>query len=199
MKIAGSLFFGAVLFAIGIADAGAAETKYSIPPNIDGDIAYHHHPIVRFVLYDPDAKSAALPKLVGMITPPANIGIERTIEKRKFREIHTHEPISGRLHTESVDPLKKYRLGDFFALWAKSDPSVIKLLGRAQREGTIYLFDYNRFRGGYYTTRLKIPSKLSDLTLDDGRHIVIYLPDRKKKDKTATTTATPLQREMLSQ
>lgn len=199
IKIAVSLFLGAALFVCDPVSAGAAETKYQVPPYIKGDLAYHHHPVLRFVLYDPEAKPGPVPKFVGMITPPANIGIERTSEKRKFREIHIHESISGRLHTESVDPLKKYRLGDFFALWAKSDPKILELIKRAQREGTVYLFDHNRTRGTYYTTRMKDSSKLSDLALDDGRHIVIYLPERKKKDSAATTTSTPLQREMQNQ
>ena len=169
--------------------AEAEDGEFAVPPYIDGDLAYHHHPVLRFVLYDPDAAPDPFPRLVGLITPRADIGIDRSGERTRYREIHTHEAISGRLHTESVDPLKKYRLGDFIALWETVNANVTDLVARTEREGTVYLFDYNRFRGTYYATRIEPPSKLPEVTLDDGRHIVVFLPERQEPEADAPQPA----------
>jgi hypothetical protein len=164
-----------------IAPSFVAAQGSEIPPYIDGELAFHHHPLVRFVFYDPNSGSGPVPTIVGMRTPPTNLGIDVAGDGFEFREIHTHEGISGTLHVESVDPTKKYRLSDFFALWISEDPRIQELVDRAKSEGVVYLFDFNKSNQTYYTTRVTA-SDFLELPLDDNRHIVIYLPGETTSD-----------------
>ncbi len=152
-----------------------ADETFGIPPFITSDLAYHHHPLFRIVFYDPSAANTPLPKLIGMRTPPTNLGITAEDERFRFREIHTHEGTSGTLHVESPYPVKKYKLGEFFALWISEDPRIESLLEQIKEDGTIYLFDYVKANQTYLTTEVSNDDFL-DLPLDDNRHIVIYLP-----------------------
>ncbi len=156
--------------------AAAEEGGYSVPPFIEGDLAYHHHPVLTIYLYEKPAEPSpgGFPTFVGVITPPEDVGIEHIDGKKKFREIHTHNT-TGALHTESVRPEKKYRLGDFVELWAQHDAKVRGLFDRVALEGIVYLFDAG------YSTRVAASGVL-ELPLDDGRHITIFLPEEPKEE-----------------
>lgn len=150
---------------------------YEIPRYIASPaLAYHHHPLLRFVFYDEDSVADPLPTIVGMRTPPANVGIETDGEMFQFREIHTHEATSGTLHVESTDPTIKYRLGHFLAVWIAEDPRIQQLVDRAEAEGTVYMFDFDPPTQTFLTTRLTEDQDFRELPLDARRHIVIYLP-----------------------
>jgi hypothetical protein len=156
--------------------ASAQPGGYELPNDLAMPMAYHHHPLFRIVFYDPNVMDGPLPKIVGMRTPPANVGIGARNGRFTFKEVHTHESTSGTLHVESKDPTKKYLLGNFFAVWMQEDPRIQELIDQILAEGTVYLFDYNKSNQTWFTTRVPEGRDFRDLPLDDNRHIVVYLP-----------------------
>lgn len=178
MSILRRFALAAMIAALPAAAAGAQD---ALPPFNDGESAYHHHPLIRFVYFDPNLAEGQFPTFRGMVTPPKETGFEWVDGKKKHREIHTHEPYSGRLHTESGDPTRKYRLGDFMAAWKQKSPDVGDLVSQAKKEGVVYVFDFNATHGNFDATRLKDPADFLNVSLDDGRHIVVYLPKAEEK------------------
>lgn len=153
---------------------------FTVPPFITGELAYHDHPVLLIFFYDPadtDASPEPMPTLTTLITPPRNLGIEWIGEEKKFREVHTHDAVSGRLHVESVDPTQKYRLGDFIELWKKEDPDIRKVIDRIRDEGIIYSFAFSPIEQRYYTARVD-RNRFLHLPLDPGRRIVVFLPEK---------------------
>ena len=70
------------------------------------------------------------------------------------------------------------------AVWLKADPRIQKLIDQTKKEGTVYLFDYQKANQSYLTTRMKDAADFEALPLDDNRHIVVYLPGKAKKAPT---------------
>lgn len=176
----------AQLFVLGLVltapFSGIAQESYGVPPFISSGLAYHHHPLFRIVFYDSSAENSPFPRLIGMRTPPTNLGITAQDKSFRFREIHTHEGTSGTLHVESPNPVKKYKLGEFFALWISEDPRIELLLEQIKEEGTVYLFDFVKANQTYLTTVVANDDFL-DLPLDDDRHIVIYMPGEAQDER----------------
>ena len=185
LRAAALAALGGTTVLIGAALAeGQDEAVYELPPYLAPPLAFHHHPQFRFVYYDPDIADGPLPRITGMRTPPANLGIDPTDVFFNFREVHTHDSTSGTVHVESPDPTIKYRLGHFLAVWLKADPRIQKLIDQTKKEGTVYLFDYQKANQSYLTTRMKDAADFEALPLDDNRHIVVYLPGKAKKAPT---------------
>jgi hypothetical protein len=96
----------------------APHAEFPFPCLPQETLALHVHPYLRIVI---DGAPVTIPAAIGIRDPQFQQGI--AVGGSCFEPLHTHDS-SGILHIEAPDPNAQYALGDFFAVWRATYPTI---------------------------------------------------------------------------
>ena len=81
-------------------------------------LSLHVHPYLRIII---EGQPIQIPAAIGIRDPRFDQGI--AVAGSCFEPLHTHDS-SGIIHIEAPDPNAQYTLGDFFAVWRATFPTI---------------------------------------------------------------------------
>lgn len=99
-------------------DHSAPSAAFPFPCLAQEALALHVHPYLRIVI---DGRPVTVPAAIGIRDPQYQEGL--AVAGACFEPLHTHDA-SGIIHIEGPDPNQRYTLGDFFAVWRATYPTV---------------------------------------------------------------------------
>jgi hypothetical protein len=96
----------------------AIEAAFPFPCLAQESLALHVHPYLRIMI---EGQPIQIPPAIGIRNPQFQHGI--AVAGSCFEPLHTHDS-SGIIHIEAPDPTHEYTLGDFFAVWHATHPTI---------------------------------------------------------------------------
>ena len=116
--IAGAVALAGILAARVLPHRSAASTEFPFPCLAHETLALHVHPYLRIMI---EGKPVEIPSAIGIRNPQVDHGL--AVGGSCFEPLHTHDN-SGIIHIEGPDPNRRYTLGDFFAVWYATSPTI---------------------------------------------------------------------------
>jgi hypothetical protein len=116
--IAGAVALVGIVVARVPPHRSAANTEFPFPCLAHETLALHIHPYLRIMI---EGQPMEVPTAIGIRNPRFDQGL--AVGGSCFEPLHTHDT-SGIIHIEGPDPNHQYTLGDFFAVWHATYPTI---------------------------------------------------------------------------
>ena len=116
--MAGAIVLAGIFAARVLPHGSAAKTEFPFPCLAHEALALHVHPYLRIVI---EGRPVEIPTAMGIRNPRVDQGL--AVGGSCFEPLHTHDS-SGIIHIEGPDPNRQYTLGDFFAVWYATYPTI---------------------------------------------------------------------------
>jgi len=116
--MAGAIVLAGIFAARVLPHGSAAKTEFPFPCLAHEALALHVHPYLRIVI---EGRPVEIPTAMGIRNPRVDQGL--AVGGSCFEPLHTHDS-SGIIHIEGPDPNRQYTLGDFFAVWSATYPTI---------------------------------------------------------------------------
>lgn len=116
--IAGAVALAGMFVAGVLPHRSTANAEFPFPCLVQETLALHVHPYLRIMI---EAQPVEIPSAIGIRNPRFDQGA--AVSGSCFEPLHTHDS-SGIIHIEGLDPNYQYTLGDFFAVWYATYPTI---------------------------------------------------------------------------
>lgn len=116
--IAGAVALAGIVGSRVLPHRTAASTEFPLPCLAHETLALHVHPYLRIVI---EGRPVEIPAAIGIRGPLFAQGL--AVGGACFEPLHTHDN-SGIIHIEGPDPNRLYTLGEFFAVWSATTPTI---------------------------------------------------------------------------